>query len=106
MAKSKPAQVKKLTLNLDEIKKASLVLRALNHKTRQRMLELINEKKEIRVTDIYKKLKLEQSLASAYLALLRKAGVVKTRRDGQVILYSVNHQRLSEVGSGAKLVNG
>jgi DNA-binding transcriptional ArsR family regulator len=70
------------------------------------MLNFIEEKKETRVTDIYRKLKLEQSLASSYLAMLRRAGVVKTRRDGQVIYYSVDHARLSEVTKGAKMVNG
>lgn len=106
MSKSKKTVKPKFSINLDETKKATLVLRALNHKTRQAMLNFMEEKKETRVTDIYKKLKLEQSLASSYLGLLRRAGVVKTRRDGQVIYYSVNHQRIAEVTRGAKVING
>ena len=105
MSKTKTIAKSKLSINLDETKQASLVLRALNHKTRQAILNFIEEKKETRVTDIYKKLKLEQSLASSYLALLRRAQVVKTRRDGQVIYYSVDHQRLAEVTKGAKMIN-
>jgi DNA-binding transcriptional ArsR family regulator len=51
-------------------------------------------------------MKLEQSLTSSFLGLLRKAGVVSTRREGQVIFYAVNHKRLAEIERGAKLVIG
>ena len=105
MATSKKTAAKSL-VNLEEIKKAGTVLRSLNHKLRQDMLNLIYTSKEIRVTDIYRKLRIEQSMASAFLAILRRAGLVKTRRDGQVIYYSVNENRLAEIGKAAKIING
>jgi DNA-binding transcriptional ArsR family regulator len=43
------------------------------------------------------KLRLEQSVASQHLAILRRAGIVSTTRDGKFIYYSVNYQRLAEV---------
>jgi DNA-binding transcriptional ArsR family regulator len=49
------------------------------------------------VTEIYVKLRLEQSVASQHLAILRKAGFVKTERDGKFIYYSVNNDRLEEL---------
>lgn len=107
MATSKSKAVSKpgLAINLEEIKKAAAVLRGLNHKTRQDILNLLDANEGIRVTDIYKKLKKEQSLTSSYLAILRRAGVVTTKRDGQVIYYSVDHKRLAEVEKGARLIN-
>ena len=54
--------------NMDylKIKKAALVLRALNHKLRQLILKTIDEHKRITVTEIYVKLRLEQSVASQH----------------------------------------
>jgi len=49
------------------------------------------------VTDIYIKLRLEQSVASQHLALLRRAGIVVTSRDGKFIYYSVDVSRLDEI---------
>ncbi|MBC7586874.1 MAG: helix-turn-helix transcriptional regulator [Chitinophagaceae bacterium] len=78
-------------------KKAALILRAVNHKLRQQMIKLIDDKKKITVTELYVKLRLEQSVASQHLAILRRAGIVSTERDGKFIYYSVNYARVEEV---------
>jgi DNA-binding transcriptional ArsR family regulator len=87
----------KKTNLLLKTKKASLVLRALNHKLRQQILTLIEENPSIIVTDIYVKLKIEQSVASQHLAILRKAGIVTTTREGKFIKYIVNQDRINEI---------
>jgi DNA-binding transcriptional ArsR family regulator len=86
-----------LKIDVLTLKKAALVLRAVNHKLRQQILKLIHQKGKITVTEIYVKLRLEQSVASQHLAILRKAGFVTTIRDGKFIYYSVNNERLSQV---------
>ncbi|MFN0015582.1 MAG: ArsR/SmtB family transcription factor [Saprospiraceae bacterium] len=86
-----------LPLDYSELRKAALVLRAVNHKLRQRMIDLLEENQQLTVTDIYIKLRLEQSVASQHLAILRKAGVVKTDRQGKFIFYSLDHDRLSQI---------
>ena len=86
-----------LNVDLHNVKKAALVLRAINHKLRQQILKLIDENSRMTVTEIYVKLRLEQSVASQHLAILRKAGFVKTERDGKFIYYSVNNDRLEEL---------
>ena len=79
------------------LRKAVLVLRAVNHKLRQRMIDLLEENQQMTVTDIYIKLRLEQSVASQHLAILRKAGVVKTERQGKYIYYSLDNERLLQI---------
>lgn len=79
-----------------------MVLRAINHKLRQQILKLIDESGKMTVTEIYVKLRLEQSVASQHLAILRKAGFVKTERDGKFIYYSVNTERLEELNRFVK----
>lgn len=79
------------------VKKAAMVLRSINHKLRQQMIKLLEENKKMTVTDIYVKLRLEQSVASQHLAILRRAGVVKTTREGKFIYYSLNSSRIEEI---------
>jgi DNA-binding transcriptional ArsR family regulator len=84
-------------IDLLSVKKAALVLRAVNHKLRQQILKLIDEHGKITVTELYIKLRLEQSVASQHLAILRKAGFVNTIRDGKFIYYSINITRIQEL---------
>jgi len=92
-----PENGEPVKVDLLNIKKAALVLRAVNHRLRQQMLKQIDENGKITVTELYVKLRLEQSVASQHLAILRKAGFVKTERDGKFIYYSVNTKRLEEL---------
>jgi DNA-binding transcriptional ArsR family regulator len=91
-----------VSVDLYNVKKAAMVLRAINHKLRQQILKLIDESGKMTVTEIYVKLRLEQSVASQHLAILRKAGFVKTERDGKFIYYSVNQERLEELNKFVK----
>ena len=86
-----------LKVELLNVKKAALILRAVNHKLRQQILKLIDEHGKVTVTELYMKLRLEQSVASQHLAVLRKAGFVKTIREGKFIHYSINAGRLQEL---------
>jgi DNA-binding transcriptional ArsR family regulator len=49
------------------------------------------------VTELYVQLRLEQSVASQHLAILRRAGIVKTDRDGKYIYYRVNEERVTQI---------
>lgn len=84
-------------LDYTELRKAVLVLRAVNHKLRQRIIDLLDSGETMTVTDIYIKLRLEQSVASQHLAILRRAGVVITERQGKFIYYSLNNDRLDQI---------
>lgn len=88
---------KDILLDYAELRKAVLVLRAVNHKLRQRVIDLLEEGESMTVTDIYIKLRLEQSVASQHLAILRRAGVVKTERQGKFIYYSLDKNRLAQI---------
>ncbi len=89
-------------LDYGDLRKAVLVLRAVNHDLRQGMISLLMESDRMTVTDIYIKLRLEQSVASQHLAILRRAGVVRTEREGKFIFYSIDPARLGQI---SRLVN-
>ena len=80
-----------------QVKKAAVTLRAINHKLRQQIMRLLEDQQRMTVTEIYVQLRLEQSVASQHLAILRRAGIVETFRDGKYISYSINIDRLSQL---------
>jgi DNA-binding transcriptional ArsR family regulator len=85
-------------LEVANLKEAALVFRAVNHKLRQQILAVLHENKGIDVTSIYGKLGLAQSIASQHLAILRKAGIVTSKREQRFVYYSVNYKRLETIG--------
>lgn len=86
-----------LPLDLMMLKKGARVLRAYNHPLRQNMLKLLHRNSQMKVSDIYKKLSIDQSVASAQLGILRQARLVQTTRQGKCIFYSVHYERLQEL---------
>ena len=86
-----------LSIDMLGVKKAALILRAINHKLRQQIIKLIDEKGKTTVTDLYVSLRIEQSVASQHLSILRKAGFVSTTRDGKFVYYTINGTRFKEV---------
>jgi len=84
-------------IDLTQVKKAQMALRALNHKLRQKILSTIEKEGNITVTELYVKLRLEQAVASQHLAILRKANIVITKREGRFIYYSVNFERIAQI---------
>jgi DNA-binding transcriptional ArsR family regulator len=89
-------------INYLDVKKAAAILRAINHKLRQSIIKLLEEKDNLTVTEIYVKLRVEQSVASQHLAILRRAEFVKTSREGKNIYYTLNLTRLDEVNTFIK----
>ena len=75
-------------------KKAILRLKALHHKLRIQILKILDENQQVTVTEIFIKLRMEQSLVSQHLAILRNAGVVNAERKGKQIFYSLNVEQI------------
>ena len=86
-----------IRIDYNTLRRAVLTLRAVNHSLRKQILTLLEARKKMPVTEIYKKLNLEQSVASQHLAILRRAEIVKTERDGKFIYYTVNKKRIAQV---------
>ena len=98
-------QVEDVTLNFSELQEASLVIRSLNHPLRQQILNLLEEFGSMTVTQIHIKLRIEQSVASQHLAIMRKTDVLKTERNGKFIYYSLNKATIRAVSHMVQKVN-
>ncbi len=93
----------KVNINKEKLLVSSEVLRALAHPLRMQILEFIDQNEMINVNKIYNTLKLEQSITSQHLRILRLAGLVETERNGKFIHYSINYDK---VGNAVEAIKG
>ncbi|MFZ5376183.1 MAG: metalloregulator ArsR/SmtB family transcription factor [Patescibacteria group bacterium] len=71
----------------------SNLLKALAHPKRLEIIHLLRDQK-LAVTDIHQMLDLPQANISQHLMILRDAGVVKTKREGKQIIYSLTNKKI------------
>ncbi|MDE8603410.1 metalloregulator ArsR/SmtB family transcription factor [Marinomonas sp. RSW2] len=88
------------TLTMEEMlrqsSQAAVFLKALSNENRLMILCHLLDK-ELSVTALNEKLPLSQSALSQHLAVLRKDGLVSTRRVSQTIFYSLGDSRVKEL---------
>ena len=84
-------------LDAEALSTAASILRALNHELRQQIIQLLCDEGSLNVTDIFVNLRVEQSVASQHLAILRKADIVVRERKGKFIHYDIDRQRLIRI---------
>ena len=70
--------------------------KTLGHPARIRVLELLAEQ-ERSVGELLPEVSLESSNLSQQLAVLRRAGVVVTRKDGNTVIYSIASPDIAEL---------
>ena len=71
----------------------SAIFKSLDDETRLRILSLLLEEEELCVCYLMDVLQLPQSTVSRHLALLKKAGWLKDRREGVWIYYSIDRSQ-------------
>ena len=76
---------------------ATLFLRVYTNQFSQKIIKLLESEGELSVTETYVRLRQEQAVTSQHYALLRKHKIVKFRRDGQRILYSLDKTHYKKV---------
>ena len=81
-------------ITVEQLERAANILKAIAHPIRINILNLLESKDGLTVTDIYENLGIEQSTASHHLGILRDKGVLVSRREGKNTFYSVKNQKL------------
>lgn len=92
------------TIESTKIRKLTVLLRVFSNKRNRTILDLIEKRGLICVSDIEREIGIEQSITSQYLAKLRAANLVLTSRDGKKILYSVNNETIRTLVEMGKMV--
>jgi len=81
---------------LRQSSQAAVFLKALSNENRLMVLcHLLDQ--ELSVTALNEKLPLSQSALSQHLAVLRKDGLVSTRRESQTIFYRIGDDKVKEL---------
>ena len=88
---------KKTNLDIDKLEMAARKLRAMAHQIRIAIIELLTENARLTVTEIYEHLNIEQASASHHLNILKNKGLLESKRDGKMILYSLKTNVLANV---------
>lgn len=85
-----------LDVLMRQAREASELLKALSHETRLLILCILSEGEKA-VSELEETLKMPQAAVSQQLARLRIDGLVKARRDGRMIYYSIGDKEVSSV---------
>jgi ArsR family transcriptional regulator len=83
---------------------SSKIFKALSDPTRLKIVELL-QKKEICACKFVPLTKKAQPTVSQHLRILETAGIIKSRKEGKMILYSIADKRILYLIKIAKEVN-
>lgn len=77
---------------MDEIivKRCSDIFKALAHETRVRIVEILGTEGDKCVCELVDMLGFDQTTISKHLAVLKNAGIVRYRKEGLKMIYSLN----------------
>ncbi len=73
------------------------LLKCICDETRYEILELLQKKNELCVSDLVIKLEKDQPLISHHLKTLKECGIVKSRNEGKKVMYAISNNQLSEL---------
>lgn len=87
----------KVRLDKKKLEKAAYVLKCLAHPVRISIIDLLEQRDRLTVTQLQQVLKIEQSLLSHHLINMRDKGIVNTHREGKNIYYSLTDTTLTDI---------
>jgi len=70
------------------------VCKTLSHPRRLEIIDLLRDEKEMGVSEMAEKLDIAKANVSQHLSLMRQQNIVKTRRVGVAILYSLSNPKI------------
>ncbi len=83
-------------LEIKQLERAADVLRAVAHPIRLQIIQLLSQK-EMTVTEIYQTLGTRQSSTSQQLNIMKTRDIVKSRRKGNQVYYSLRHPQIIQL---------
>jgi DNA-binding transcriptional ArsR family regulator len=86
--------IERVELTAENLEKAAGMLKAIAHPIRISIIQCLEEGEKLTVTEIHRKLNLEQATTSHHLGILRDKGVLTSKREGKNIYYFLKHETL------------
>ena len=73
------------------------ILKCLGHPLRLRILDLLEQRGEATVTEVYEVLEIEQAVCSQHLNLMCDKGILARRKEGVNVMYRLGDPRAGKV---------
>jgi len=89
--------MEKRKLNQEQLERAANMLKAIAHPMRIAILNYLEDRKKMTVTEIHKLLNIEQSTTSHHLGILKDKGVLASKREGRNTYYFLKYDNISQV---------
>ena len=84
-------------LSTENLERAATMLKAIAHPLRLSIVGTLEDGKKLTVSEIHKKLGIEQSTASHHLGILKDRGVLASKREGKNTWYYLKHENLKTI---------
>ena len=84
-------------MDVDNIERVARKFRLVCHPERYKMIQLLEEKGKLNVTQIYEAMKMKQPEASHHLTLMLDYEILKKVREGKCSVYSNNTEVLNKI---------
>ena len=81
----------------DKLRFAAETLKVIAHPKRLEIIDLLEKRRRMTVTEIYEELGLRQALASQHLNLLRDKGVLLSEKIGKNIYYRLKNTDITTI---------
>lgn len=81
-----------LRFEIERIESAAYLLKAVVHPTRLAVIDLLDQHKEMNVTELVNVLETSHALMSHHLTDMKSKNILQTRREGQQIYYSIKEK--------------
>ncbi len=84
-------------VDIEHLEIVAARLKAIAHPLRIAIISLLQEQPKLSVSEIYKKLNIEQSISSHHLNILKINGILSCKREGKLMYYSLKSQTLTKI---------
>lgn len=88
---------KRKNIDAHKLEKVANVLKVIGHPVRLSILELLEEKEPLSVTEIMDKIAVEQSLLSHHLTKMKDKGILESYREHKNIFYQLKDRQLLKI---------
>ena len=88
-----------LRLRADEISRVAEILKTIGHPVRLQILEVLEDKEPLSVTEIQERLdsEVEQSLLSHHLIKMKDRGILRCEKHGMNVMYRLEDRKILKI---------
>ncbi|WP_018478971.1 ArsR/SmtB family transcription factor [Pontibacter roseus] len=79
------------------LERTAYVLKCVAHPVRISIIDLLEQREQLTVSQLQEVLRIEQSLLSHHLTNMRDKGIVETRREGKHVFYFLTDTSISNI---------